>query len=73
MFAATPPLEAARLLWSNLATSERACARGRRSGARKALLIDVRKARLRALADEDLYVALPPEVSEPSVRAKLVR
>eukprot|EP00969_Alexandrium_andersonii_P098627 4352988-Alexandrium_andersonii.AAC.1 len=44
MFAATPPLGALRVLLSNLAASGRARACGRRPGARKALLIDVRKA-----------------------------
>eukprot|EP00969_Alexandrium_andersonii_P176840 7819487-Alexandrium_andersonii.AAC.1 len=40
---------------------------------RKALLIDVRKAYLHAYVDEDIYVALPPEVSRPGMRAKLRR
>eukprot|EP00969_Alexandrium_andersonii_P353767 15440644-Alexandrium_andersonii.AAC.1 len=53
MFAATAPLEALRLLLSDLATRRRGCADGRRRGARKALLIDVRKADLRAYVDED--------------------
>eukprot|EP00969_Alexandrium_andersonii_P130480 5770098-Alexandrium_andersonii.AAC.1 len=59
MFAATPPLEALRLLLSDLATRRRGCAYGRHRGARKALLIDVRKAHLHAFVDEDVYVALP--------------
>eukprot|EP00969_Alexandrium_andersonii_P343490 15182718-Alexandrium_andersonii.AAC.1 len=46
MFAATPPLQALRLLLSDLATRRRGCSDGRRRGARKALLIDVRKAHL---------------------------
>eukprot|EP00969_Alexandrium_andersonii_P347095 15345575-Alexandrium_andersonii.AAC.1 len=65
MFAATPSLEALRLLLSDLATRRRGCAYGRRRGAREALLIDVRKAHLRAYAEEDVYVALPPEVAHP--------
>eukprot|EP00969_Alexandrium_andersonii_P236341 10433766-Alexandrium_andersonii.AAC.1 len=65
MFAATPPLEGLRILLSDLATSGRARACGRRPGARKALLIDVRKAHLHAFVHEDVYVALPPEVAEP--------
>eukprot|EP00969_Alexandrium_andersonii_P361527 15457782-Alexandrium_andersonii.AAC.1 len=71
MFAATPPLGAVRLLSSGLAISGRACSRGRRSGARKALLIDVREARLRAFVIEDARAALLPEVAEPGVSAKL--
>eukprot|EP00969_Alexandrium_andersonii_P043513 1907776-Alexandrium_andersonii.AAC.1 len=61
MFAATPPLEALRLPLSDLATRRRGRVYGRRRGARQALLIDVRKARLHAHVDEDVYVALPPE------------
>eukprot|EP00969_Alexandrium_andersonii_P102050 4504863-Alexandrium_andersonii.AAC.1 len=61
MFAATPPLEALRLLLSDLAIRRRGCMGGRRRGARKALLIDVRKAHLRAYVEDDVYVALPPE------------
>ncbi|MFM7988410.1 MAG: hypothetical protein ACKPKO_54770, partial [Candidatus Fonsibacter sp.] len=48
MFAATPPLEAVRLLLSDLATGQRGGLQGSRRGSRKALLIDVRKARLHA-------------------------
>eukprot|EP00969_Alexandrium_andersonii_P035946 1574373-Alexandrium_andersonii.AAC.1 len=73
MFAATPPLEAVRMLLSDLATSGRARAGGCRPGLRKALLIDVRKAHLHAFVDEDVYVALPPEVAETGKCAKLVR
>eukprot|EP00969_Alexandrium_andersonii_P098017 4327074-Alexandrium_andersonii.AAC.1 len=65
MFAATSPLEALRILLSDSATSGRARARGRRPGAREALLVDVRKAHLHAFVNEDVYVALPPEVAEP--------
>eukprot|EP00969_Alexandrium_andersonii_P030236 1319026-Alexandrium_andersonii.AAC.1 len=67
------PLEALRLLMSDLATRRRGRADGRRRGARKVLLVDVRKARLHAYVDEDVYVALPPEVSQPGMRAKLRR
>eukprot|EP00969_Alexandrium_andersonii_P018686 816028-Alexandrium_andersonii.AAC.1 len=73
MFAATPPLEAVRMLLSDLGRSGRACVRGRRPGARKALLIAVRKAHLHAFVHEDMYVALPPEVAEAGMCAKLQR
>eukprot|EP00969_Alexandrium_andersonii_P037593 1648166-Alexandrium_andersonii.AAC.1 len=46
---------------------------GRRRGARNALLIDARKAHMRAYVDEDVHVALPPEVSQPGMCAKLRR
>eukprot|EP00969_Alexandrium_andersonii_P245446 10847015-Alexandrium_andersonii.AAC.1 len=61
MFAATPPSGVLRLPLSDLATRRRGRACGRRRGARKALLVDVRKARLRAYVGDDVYVALPPE------------
>eukprot|EP00969_Alexandrium_andersonii_P224651 9921517-Alexandrium_andersonii.AAC.1 len=61
------------MLLSDLATSGRARACERRPGLRKALLIDIRKAHLHAFVDEDVYVALPPEVAEPGKCAKLVR
>ena len=64
MFAATPPLEALRLLLSDLATRRRGGPQGRdaasRRGARKALFIDVRKAHMHAYVEEDVYVAPPP-------------
>ena len=73
MCAATPPLEAIRLLLSDLATRHRAGAGGAgRRGQRKAMCIDVRKAHLRAMAGENKYVALPPEVAERGMRAQLV-
>eukprot|EP00969_Alexandrium_andersonii_P179545 7936956-Alexandrium_andersonii.AAC.1 len=61
------------MLLSDLATNGRARVHGRRPGARTALLTDVRKAHLHAFVHEDVYVALPPEVAEPGMRAKLLR
>eukprot|EP00969_Alexandrium_andersonii_P094354 4168375-Alexandrium_andersonii.AAC.1 len=58
---------------SDLATRRLGRVCGRHGGARKALLIDVRKAHLRAHVDEDVYVALPPEVSQPGMCAELRR
>eukprot|EP00969_Alexandrium_andersonii_P263690 11655266-Alexandrium_andersonii.AAC.1 len=66
LFVATPPLEALRLPLSDLATRRRARAFGRRRRARKALLMDVRKAHLHGYVEDDVRVALPPEVSETS-------
>jgi hypothetical protein len=67
-FAATPPLEALRMLLSHVAS-------GRRSGkgGRKVLVIDARKAHLHALAERLVYVDLPPEVKEPGKCARLCR
>ena len=66
-FAATPPLEALRMLLSSCATH---APRGER---RKLLFIDVRKAHLHARSVRDIYVALPPEISRPGYCAKLRR
>ena len=72
MCTATPPLEAIRLLLSDLAARHRAGAGGAgRRGQRKAMLIDVRKAHLHAMAGESKRVALPPEVAERGMRAHL--
>ena len=73
MFVDTPPLEAVRLLLSDLATRQRGGLQGSRRGSRKALLIDVRKAHLHAYVEEDIYVALPPERAQPGQCAKLRR
>jgi hypothetical protein len=67
-FAATPPLEALRMILSHAAS-------GRRSskGGRKILVIDARKAHLHAMAERTVYVALPPEVRRPGMCALLRR
>ena len=56
-FAATPPLEALRLLLSHAAS-------GRQTGkwGRKVLVLDARKAHLHAMSERTIYVALPPEL-----------
>jgi hypothetical protein len=63
-FAATPPLEAFRLLLSLAA-----------SGAHdtKIEVLDARKAHLHAFADRVVFTQLPPEVAEPGYCARLVR
>ena len=68
MLAATPPLEAVRLLLSEMATRRRAApgepgcgaAPGRKKGQKKAMVIDVSKAHLHAFVNSEIYVALPP-------------
>ena len=60
LFAATPPLEGKRWLFS------RAVTRGR--GVRKILLIDARKAHLNPKCTEDVYIELPPEAGEGAGR-----
>ncbi len=63
-FAATPPLEALRLLLSMAASSGHDV---------KLEVLDARKAHLHAFADRTVFVRLPPEVDEPGYCARLVR
>ena len=67
-FAATPPLEALRMLVSHAAS-------GRQNGlgGRKLLVIDARKAHLHAMAEREVYVDLPPEQQVPGMCARLRR
>ena len=64
-FAATPPLEALRLLISHAASN--------RKQGYKILVMDARKAHLHAYADREIYVELPPEIRRPGFCAKLRR
>ncbi len=63
-FAATPPLEALRLLLSMAASSGHNI---------KVEVLDARKAHLHAFAKRTVFVQLPPEVGEPGYCARLVR
>lgn len=56
-FAATPPLEALRLILSIACTGRQDGSRG----GRKVLLLDAKKAHLHAMAVRNVYVDLPPE------------
>jgi hypothetical protein len=67
-FAATPPLEALRMLLSHAATGRQSSKRGR-----KILVVDARKAHLHAPAERLVYVDLPPEVKRPGMCARLRR
>jgi hypothetical protein len=67
-FAATPPLEALRMVISHAASGRRTS-----KGGRKILVIDARKAHLHAMAERTVCVALPPEVKEPGKCALLKR
>jgi hypothetical protein len=63
-FAATPPLEALRLLLSMAASSGHDI---------KVEVLDARKAHLHAFADRTVFVQLPPEEAGPGYCARLVR
>ncbi len=64
-FAATPPLEALRLLLSVAASSEHHDI--------KIEVLDARKAHLHAFAARTVFTRLPPEIDEPGYCARLVR
>jgi hypothetical protein len=63
-FAATPPLEALRLLLAHVAGQSRA---------EKILVVDARKAHLHAHVDRPIFVELPPEMARPGWCARLKR
>ena len=63
-FAATPPLEALRLLLAHVAGRNRA---------EKISVVDARKAHLHAHVDRPIFVELPPEVARPGFCARLKR
>ena len=65
-FAATPPLEALRMMISHAASGR---CHGR--GGRKLLVIDARKAHLHAMAEREVYVDLPPEQRVAGMCARL--
>eukprot|EP00973_Karenia_brevis_P062486 8688191-Karenia_brevis.AAC.1 len=59
LFAETPPLEAKRMLMSRAAT------RRKDGRSRKLMLIDVKKAHLNPVCEEDAYLELPEECHCP--------
>jgi hypothetical protein len=65
-FAANPPLEALRLLLSDLASRPR---RGTRSQT-KMMVIDANKAYLHAMAGRELFIELPPEAGGGCARLR---
>ena len=66
--AATPPLEALRLLLSHAATN-----RDDSEGGRKFMVLDAKKAHLHAFAEREVYIELPPERWKPGVCGRLSR
>ena len=67
-YAATPPLEALRLLLSHVATGRKG-----KVGGRKVMVLDAKKAHLHAFAEREVYIELPPERRRPGVCGRLVR
>ena len=67
LFAATPPLEATRVLLSRAATETPSRIR------KKVMLLDAKKAHLNPRCEEDVFIELPPEAGErEGVCGKLV-
>ena len=75
LFAATPPLEALRLLVSEAATRAQPVGVSRCGGARrkKLIFLDAKKAHLHAPAVRDVCVELPPERARPGYCCRLRR
>ena len=61
LFAATPPLEAKRVLISRAVTKRGGQRRKTRRGVRKLMFIDARKAHLNPKCEKDVYIYLPEE------------
>jgi len=67
-FAATPPLEAMRLIVSEAASQ------GEKQGSElKVMLLDAKKAHLHAMAGRNIFVDLPPERARPGYCCRLLR
>ena len=68
MFAATPPLEAKKFLFSRAATSGWL---GAKKGHRKLIFIDTKRAYMCAPEIREIYVELPPQDAEEGMCGKL--
>ena len=72
LFAAMPPLEAKKVLF-RMTAGERGWRRRRGEPEVKLMFIDVKKAHLNAVCEEDVWVELPPEFWEYGKYARLRR
>ena len=73
IFAATPPLEAQKLLFSMAVTEGIGYKRGEREMGLKLAFIDVKRAYFYAKAKNDIFIRLPAEDAEPGMCGKLVK
>lgn len=73
LFAATPPLEANKTLFSLAVTEGRGYKRGMKKKGKKLDFIDVRRAYFHAWARREVYVDLPEEDYEPGMCGMLVK
>ena len=69
MFAATPPLEAKKFLFSRAATSSGLGPK--RKGHKKLIFIDIKRACMYAPEIREIYVELPPQDAEEGMCGKL--
>ena len=73
LFAATPPLEALKMLLSLAVTEGVGYRKGHRESGHRLEFIDVRRAYFQARARRDVYVQLPEEDWEEGMCGKLVK
>lgn len=72
LFAATPPLEAKKLLFALAVTEGIGYTRGHRKEGMKLDFIDVKRAYFHAKARREIYVELPDEDAEEGMCGKLI-
>jgi len=73
LFAATPPLEAKKILFSLATTEGYGYLDGQRQSGMKLDFIDISRAYFQAAAIRDVYVELPDEDAEPGMCGKLIK
>ena len=73
MFAAIPPLETNKLLYSLATTEGVGYNEGDRSGGMCLMFIDVKRAFFNAHAKRSVYVQFPPEDNEEGKRGRLLK
>ena len=73
LFAATPPLESKKMLFSLAVTEGIGYNQGAKSSGHQLDFIDVRRAYFHALARRTVYVRLPDEDAEPNMCGRLVK
>ena len=73
LFAATPPLEAMKLLLSLAVTEGIGFVKGNKKGGKKLDFIDIRRAYYHAPARREVYVKLPPGDEEDGMCGLLIK
>ena len=73
LFAATPPLEALKILLSLALTEGTGYVKGREEEGMKIEFIDIKRAYLQAEVRREVYVELPPEDKQEGMCAKLTK